>query len=192
MSVITAVIPPPLRIICIQTEQEFSGRSLPQLPAIITNISNSENYVFPDWFTLRLSLSHFLLVTLACTLCFGISKSFLQPKSKLLPYIIITSFYNTTSSTATTIATKQETKHGKNYQALLTSFWKKNYCFTTEMYMPLWICLSIRISIKRERQNKFQHVYPLHWKMVTTRILQWWPFKCLLYTIKQELPYIFP
>lgn len=46
MPVITVVIPPPLRIICIQTEQEFSGTSLPQLPSIIRNISNSENYIF--------------------------------------------------------------------------------------------------------------------------------------------------
>lgn len=47
----------------IQMEQEFSGMNLPQLPAIIRSVSNSENYIFPDWFTLRLNLSHFLSVT---------------------------------------------------------------------------------------------------------------------------------
>lgn len=137
MSVITVVIPPPLRIICIQTQSKLGGMSLPQLPAIIRNVSNSENYIFPDWFTLRLSLSHFLSVIHTYTFCFGIPKSFLQTKSKLLPYFIITSSYNTTSCTATTIATKQETKHGRNYQALLTGFLKEHWCFTTEIYTPL-------------------------------------------------------
>lgn len=93
MSVITVVILPLLTIICIQTEQEFSGTSLPQLPAIIWNDCIHENYPFPHWFTLRLSLSHFLSVTHAHTFCFGISRSFLQTKSKLLPYFIITSSY---------------------------------------------------------------------------------------------------
>lgn len=91
MSVITVVIPPP--IICIQTEQEFSGTSLPQLPAIIWNDCIHENNPFPHWFTLRLSLSHFLSGTHAYTLCFGISRSFLQIKSKLLPYFTTTSSY---------------------------------------------------------------------------------------------------
>lgn len=91
MSVITVVIPPP--IICIQTEQEFSGTSLPQLPAIIWNDCIHENNPFPHWFTLRLSLSHFLSGTHAYTFCFGISRSFLQIKSKLLPYFTTTSSY---------------------------------------------------------------------------------------------------
>lgn len=40
MSVTTVVIPSPLRIIHSQTEQELSGKSLPQLPAIIQNSCN--------------------------------------------------------------------------------------------------------------------------------------------------------
>lgn len=69
MSVTTIVVPSPLKIIHSQTEQELSGKSLPQLPAII---QNSCNWKLPFSILVYCKtepLFHFLICQLSMQLC---------------------------------------------------------------------------------------------------------------------------